>query len=63
MPAYDYLCKTCLLEFEVDQKITEDALKVHLIAETGAQCGPVVRLLSPVAAIWKGGAPTSKTYV
>ena len=63
MPTYEYRCKTCLLEFEVDQKITEDSLKSHLIAETGAKCGPVVRLLSAAGVVWKGGAPTSKTYV
>ena len=61
MPTYDYLCKACMLEFEVDQKITEDPLKVHLNVE-GIQCGPVERLLSAVGHVWKGGAPTSKTY-
>jgi putative FmdB family regulatory protein len=58
---YDYLCDACHLEFEVQQKITEDPLKVHLNID-GVQCGPVRRLLSATAAIWKGGAPTPKTY-
>lgn len=62
MPTYEYLCKTCLLKFEVSQKITEDALKVHLIAETGNKCGPVERLLFASPSSWKGGAPTPKTY-
>lgn len=58
---YDYLCEACELEFEVSQKITEDPLKVHLNVD-GVQCGPVKRLLSAASTIWKGGAPTPKTY-
>jgi putative FmdB family regulatory protein len=59
---YDYLCEACFLEFEVSQKITEDPLKVHLNVD-GVQCGPVKRLLSAPAAVWKGGGPpTPKTY-
>ena len=57
---YDYICKACFLEFEVQQKITEDPLKVHLNVD-GIQCGPVERQLFAPAAIWKGGAPTAKS--
>lgn len=38
---YDYLCKICGKEFEVEQKITEEPLKV---CETCG--GEVVRLIS-----------------
>lgn len=63
MPTYDYYCEGCDQEYEFTQKITEDAMTTHLDADTGEACGPMRRLLSATPSIWKGGAPTSKSYV
>jgi len=73
MPTYLYECPYHG-EFEIEQKITEDALeacpksvKVVMGKDEGKTkqcCSPVKRLIAGnVSVTWKGGAPTSKTYV
>ena len=49
MPTYEYHCDRCGRDFEVRQRISEDALKTH------DGCGGAVRrLLSPAPFILKG---------
>jgi len=49
MPTYGYECQTCKEQFEIVQKITEDALKVH------EGCGGALKkLLYPVGIVFKG---------
>ena len=49
MPTYEYHCDGCGRDFEIKQRISEDALK------TCDQCGgPVRRLISPAPFILKG---------
>jgi putative FmdB family regulatory protein len=50
MPTYLYECRTCEKTFEVEQRITEDAL-------TDCHCGAkgsVKRLIQPTAMLFKG---------
>ena len=49
MPTYEYHCDGCGRDFEVKQRISEDALKTHDVCG-----GPVRRLLSPAPFILKG---------
>lgn len=51
MPTYVYNCAACEKTFEVEQRITEDAL-------TDCQCGAkgtVKRIIQPIAVMFKGG--------
>lgn len=50
MPTYVYECRTCEKVFEVDQRITEDALTD---CDCGAK-GALRRLIQPVAIAFKG---------
>jgi len=50
MPTYVYECRTCGKVFEVDQRITEDALTD---CDCGAK-GALRRLIQPVAVAFKG---------
>lgn len=50
MPTYVYECKTCDKVFEVEQRITEDALTD---CECGAK-GSLRRLIQPTAVMFKG---------
>jgi len=51
MPTYVYECRTCEKVFEVEQRITEDAL---LDCECGSK-GALRRLIQPSAIMFKGG--------
>jgi putative FmdB family regulatory protein len=66
MPIYPYLCTSCEEESEVTQRITEDRLT--LCPDCGADSkdgGPGLKrqIGGGGSFVWKGGAPTSKTYV
>jgi putative FmdB family regulatory protein len=50
MPTYLYECRTCEKQFEVEQRITEDALTD---CDCGAE-GSVRRLIQPTAMLFKG---------
>ena len=50
MPTYVYECRTCGKVFEIDQRITEDALTD---CDCGAK-GALRRLIQPVAVAFKG---------
>lgn len=69
MPTYLYECKTCGRDIEHFQRIHDDALTtiLHMSGPEleGPICeGPVKRLIAGgVSVVWKGGPPTSKTYV
>ncbi|RMG17302.1 MAG: zinc ribbon domain-containing protein [Deltaproteobacteria bacterium] len=61
MPIYEYACKKCGEEFEVEQRITEEALKKH--SEAGAACdGEVKRLISTTSFALKGSGWYSDHY-
>lgn len=50
MPTYEYHCNKCETNFEVEQRMTDDALKVH------EDCGgDLVKVFSSVGIVWKGG--------
>lgn len=49
MPIYEYQCKKCGDHFEVEQRMTDDALKTH------DQCGgDVVKVFSSAGIVFKG---------
>ena len=49
MPLYEYLCESCGAVFELRQKFSDEELKLH------ESCGgPVHRLLSAPALVFKG---------
>jgi len=51
MPTYVYACSSCNKTYEVEQRITEDAL-------TDCQCGSkgtLKRIIQPIAVMFKGG--------
>jgi len=50
MPTYVYECSSCNSQFEVVQRITEDALNT---CQCGAK-GTVKRLIQPIAVMFKG---------
>jgi len=54
MPTYEYECKQCGV-FEVEQRITEDALKVCPTCAEKGKKEPVSRLISAPAFHLKGG--------
>ncbi len=58
MPIYEYACDKCGLEFEVDQRITEDPVK------TCPECRSrrVKRLISKTSFLLKGGGWHSDLY-
>ncbi len=58
MPIYEYACKRCEREFEVDQRITEDPVK------TCPHCRSrkVKRLISQTSFVLKGGGWHSDLY-
>ena len=58
MPIYEYACEKCELEFEVDQRITEDPVK------TCPECRSrrVKRLISKTSFLLKGGGWHSDLY-
>jgi putative FmdB family regulatory protein len=58
MPIYEYLCEKCGHEFEREQRITEDPVKV--CPKCGAQ--KVRRLISRTAFVLKGGGWYSDLY-
>ncbi len=62
MPVYLYNCLTCGEEIEIEHSIKEDAKERY---PHGEDCdGPLKRLIAgSVSTVWKGGAPTPKTYV
>lgn len=67
MPEYLYECETCGRELEITHSIHRDAYKSILhTSETNKlrDCtGPMKRLITGApAVVWKGGAPTPKTY-
>lgn len=49
MPKYDYTCKDCSNEFELEKKITEP--HPEICEECGGQ---VVRIFTPVGVTFKG---------
>ncbi len=54
MPLYEYECAECGERFEIIQKFSDEALRVHSAA-AGASCGgPVRKLLSVPAIQFKG---------
>lgn len=63
MPTYLYEhtedSEECEKEFNIEQSILDDALTVC------PDCGLKVKRLiaGGVSAVWKGGAPTSKSYI
>ena len=58
MPTYEYLCDACAHQFEVEQRITDEAIK------TCPKCGEpkVHRLLFPSGFILKGGGWYADLY-
>ncbi|MFY9234495.1 MAG: FmdB family zinc ribbon protein [Fimbriimonadaceae bacterium] len=50
MPIYVYECASCSKQFEIEQRITEDALKD---CSCGA-AGKLRRLIQPIAVMFKG---------
>ncbi len=50
MPTYVYECSSCNDRFEVEQRITEDALDTCLCGSSGT----VKRLIQPIAVLFKG---------
>lgn len=50
MPIYVYECGSCSKQFEIEQRITEDALKD---CSCGA-AGKLRRLIQPIAVMFKG---------
>lgn len=49
MPTYEYHCNKCELNFDVEQRMTDDALTIH--EECG---GDLVKVFSSVGIVWKG---------
>ena len=66
MPTYDYRCLACGRELEITHSIKDDAVKHKRHIKRGGSgepCdGELVRLVSIVSHVWKGGAPTPKHY-
>ena len=58
MPIYEYLCEKCGLEFEREQRITEDPVKVC----PKCRARKVRRLISRTAFVLKGGGWYSDLY-
>lgn len=50
MPTYVYECSSCNQTFEIEQRITEDPLKVCRCGSAGT----VKRLIQPIAVMFKG---------
>lgn len=50
MPTYVYECSSCNSQFEVQQRITENALETCRCGSTGT----VKRLIQPIAVLFKG---------
>jgi putative FmdB family regulatory protein len=50
MPTYEYECTQCGEHFEVEQRMTDDALTTH-----DACGGKVNKVFSSVGIVWKGG--------
>jgi predicted nucleic acid-binding Zn ribbon protein len=68
MPVYLYECTKCERKLEVTQNIKDKVLKHkrHIKRDyREKRCnGTLKRLIAgSVSVAWKGGAPTSKTYV
>lgn len=68
MPTYVYECKSCRETFEVEQRITENALTKCILCEIGE----VKRVIQPIGVVFKGsgfhindyasaGAPAAKS--
>ena len=53
MPIYEYRCRVCRYKFEVKQSFSDELISVC------PKCtGKVVRIISPVLVIFKGGKPS-----
>ena len=64
MPTYSYFCKKCNVEFDIVQKITEAPLTSHVTSDGNVCSGPIEKLIPKnISVVWKGGAPTPKTYI
>ena len=50
MPTYVYECSSCNKQFEIDQRITENALETCLCGSNGT----VKRIIQPIAVMFKG---------
>jgi putative FmdB family regulatory protein len=67
MPTYVYQCSSCDSTFEVEQRITENALDSCACGSTGT----VKRIIQPIAVMFKGSgfhindyaAPAAKTDI
>lgn len=58
MPIYEYACDKCSLEFEVEQRITDDPVKTC----PGCRSRKVRRLISQTSFVLKGGGWYSDLY-
>jgi putative FmdB family regulatory protein len=58
MPTYVYECSSCNSQFEVEQRITENALDTCQCGSTGT----VKRLIQPIAVMFKGSGFHIKDY-
>lgn len=62
MPTYDYKCKTCENEFEVEQYIKDDKF-VEYICPKCTTLQPVVRLITSMNFVLKGRGWAADGYV
>jgi putative FmdB family regulatory protein len=57
MPTYEYKCKKCKSVFEVEQKMADDAFKIHDInadPDSNNCGGDLSKIYSSVGIVWKG---------